>query len=169
MKRSWDLPQKDLKYYADHLSDIHCVDDPLTTHSGDDFVHDSEDNGGSELEDNAESGNDDDETSSTEEQNEVGMEIEEESDGSWNGEDEVMMYLIWTALEEQFFQLIDELGSDFGSEAEEDEFDLPEEPPTERTDEINKSSDSEDDLPLSHFQKLQWTRKIFKSKDFPAK
>ncbi|KAG5873167.1 hypothetical protein JTB14_009747 [Gonioctena quinquepunctata] len=93
MKRSWDLPQKDLKYYADHLSDIHCVDDPLTTHSGDDFVHDSEDNGGSELEDNAESGNDDDETSSTEEQNEVGMEIEEESDGSWNGEVRVQVHI----------------------------------------------------------------------------
>ncbi|KAG5880859.1 hypothetical protein JTB14_034268 [Gonioctena quinquepunctata] len=57
--------------------------------------------------------------------------------------------------QEELFQLIDELGSDFGSEAEEDEFDLPEEPPTERTDGINNSSDSEDGLPLSHFQKLQ--------------
>ncbi|KAG5877987.1 hypothetical protein JTB14_032218 [Gonioctena quinquepunctata] len=71
--------------------------------------------------------------------------------------------------QEELFQLIDELGSDFGSGAEEDEFDLSEEPPTEKTDKINNSSDSEDDLPLSHFQKLQWIRKNIKSKDFPAK
>jgi Transposase IS4 len=70
--------------------------------------------------------------------------------------------------QEDLFKLLDELGSDFGSEGEnEEEYDFPEEPSIERPDEVNISSDSEDDLPLIHFQKLHWKHGNFKSKEFP--
>lgn len=57
------------------------------------------------------------------------------------------------------------MGSDFGFECEQDECEIPEETSVEQLDEADNTSDSEVDMTLIHFQKLQWKHEIFRNKD----
>jgi hypothetical protein len=72
--------------------------------------------------------------------------------------------------QEKLYELLDNLGSDFGSDDDDEVGNPPEEtPPADDEEDASVTSDSEDEVPLSTFRKLQWKHGSFHSKDQPSK
>jgi hypothetical protein len=72
--------------------------------------------------------------------------------------------------QEKLYELLDNLGSDFGSDDDDEVGNPPEEtPPADDEEDASVTSDSEDEVPLSTFRKLHWKHGSFHSKDQPSK